>query len=402
MKKFKYVAVNMQKQKFTGTFLADNERDLSRKLAEQNLYLVSARIDKRDTPNAFFSLTGKVKISELANFSRQFAIMINTGTSIVETLFLLKQQSYSSLFRKVIEIMHEDVKGGMALSEAMMKHKRVFPDFFRSMVYVGEVSGRLEQVLTSVADYFETDNRIKKRAKGALIYPAILILMAIAVVVLMMLFIIPTFRESLSSLDVEMPALTMAIYNMSDFFLENWKTILLIAVCVILLFWLAVHTKKGKYYWDKFKVYCPIIKNIQINLITARFSRGFGLLIDSGMDIVDAMEIIKVVLGNKYVEHRFTQATDDVRQGMSLTMALESYKLFPQILVQMISVGEKTGNIAEVLLNSCSFYDSEVEASLSAITTIIQPVILAFIGVAVGTLFLAIYSPLMGVMNTLG
>ena len=402
MKKYKYVAVNLQKKKFTGSFLAEDEKDLSRQLALQNLYLVSCKIDREKSPSAFFSVSGKVKVQELATFCRQFAIMINTGTPVVDSLNILKDQSYTAYFRKLLSIVHEDVQSGLILSQALKKHSKVFPDFFYNMVYVGEMSGRLEKVLVSIADYFETDSKIRKKAKGAMTYPLILIVMALGIVVLMMVFIIPTFKDALSSLEVNMPPLTLAIYEMSDYVTKNWVKIALVALAVVLVCYLFVHNKKGRLIWDRFKLEAPVIGKVTTNLVTARFARAFGLLLESGMDVVDAMEVVRVVLGNAYVCQKFSKATEDVRNGMSLTVALTNYKLFPQILVQMISVGEKTGNIADVLTRSCGYYDNEVESTLNAMTTIIQPIVLIFIGAVVGVLFYAVYSPLLEVMNKLG
>ena len=190
MKKYKYSAINLNGKKFEGTFLAENEKDLRRQLAKQNLYLVSARPDTEKSPNPFFSLTGKVPVSELSAFCRQFSIMITSGTSIVDSLGILRSQSFSGYLRKVLTHVFEDVKAGKLLSEALDKHKRVFPDFFRSMVRVGELSGAIDKVLVAIADYYETDARMRARTRSALVYPAVLIVMAIGIIVLMVAFII--------------------------------------------------------------------------------------------------------------------------------------------------------------------------------------------------------------------
>lgn len=376
MKKYKYTAINLEKKKFTGVFLAEDEQQLACKLAEQSLYLVKAKPITQTTASTFFTLSGKVTANELAMFCRQFAIMVTTGIPIIETLNILKTQAYTSLLRKTLEFIYEDVKSGMLLSQALEKHKKIFPQFFRSMIYVGEVSGALDKILVTLADYFESDARIKKKTKGAMMYPLMLILMAIGVVVLMVMFIIPTFMEAFSSLDdVEMPALTLALYDLSIAFRENWKVIFIVALSIVLVFIIFVHTKKGKYYFDAFKIKAPIIGKITTALVTSRFARAFGLLVDGGLDVIDAMETVQIVLGNTYIEKKFKAATDDVRQGMSLTVALDSYKLFPSLIIQMIAVGEKTGTLADVLMRSCPFFDNQAEAALSSITTILQPII---------------------------
>ncbi len=402
MKKYKYTAINIEKKKFTGIFLAENEEQLATRLADQNLYLVEAKEIKATTVNTFFSFSGKVKINELATFCRQFSILITTGVSIVRALDILRQQSYSSILKKTLDFIHEDVQSGALLSAALEKHKKIFPRFFRSMIYIGEVSGSLDKILVTLADYLESDTRIRKKVKGAMMYPCFLIALALGILILMMTFIIPTFMEALSALEVEMPALTMFLYNMSVWFKANWKFVFLGVVAIVAAFLLLIRTKKGRYYWDKFKYKAPLFRKITGSLTTARFARSFGLLIEGGSDVVDALETVQVVLDNSYVRAKLQAATEDVRRGMGLAVALTNYKVFPMLILQMIAVGEQTDNLSETLLRSCSVFDTEAEESVTRITVTLQPIILGIIGITVGMLFYAVYSPLLQIMNTIG
>lgn len=401
MKKYKYKAVNLHGKRFQGSFLAESEDALREQLAKQGLYLTSARAVTDKSPNPFFSLTGKVSVRELSAFARQFSIMISSGSSIVDSLSILKGQAYTGFLKKVLEQVHESVKAGQFLSEAMAKHKRAFPNFFVSMVKIGELSGQLDTVLISIADYFESDAKLRARTKSALMYPAFLIVMAIALIVLMVALIIPTFRDALSSLDVEMPPLTLALYNISDAFRANWMYIVLILAAVIALFLLFIRSRGGRIAWDHLKFVTPYVRDVIRGNISARFCSAFSLLVAGGMDIADAMDEVVIVLGNKYVERQFRRAASDVRQGMTLTLAIQSYNLFPPMLIQMLSVGEKTARIDEVLGRSSSFFESQVERSLTNLTGILQPIILLVIGACVGLLFYAVYAPLLQVMNTL-
>ena len=403
MQKYKYVAVNLQKQKIKGTFIAKDEKDLAAQLAKQSLYLVSAKNYSGNTPSAFFTLgTGKVSLKELTSFCRQFAIMLNTHIPILDCLDILKNQQYSAYFRGILEVIYEDVKSGIVMSEALEKHKKVFPDFFRSMVYVGEQSGKLEAVFVALADYYETDSNIKKKMKSAMSYPVMLMGMAVGIVIIMLAFVIPTFRDTLSKLEVEITGITAVIYGMSDFLLANWLYMLAGVVVISLIIFAVLQTEKGKYAFDFLKVKIPFLKTVQINMITARFARGFALLLSSGMDLTEAMDSIEVVIGNRYVKRRFHAAAESVRQGMSLTNAFETYKLFPSMMNQMITVGEKTNSLDEVLSRSCSFFDSQVETSLNSLTSKIQPVMLVIIGAVIGTMFIGVYSPMLSIMNGLG
>lgn len=402
MKKYKYEAVNINKKKFTGTFLAENERDLASQLAKQNLYLISAKVTSDEVRPSFFSVGGRVKMVDLTAFCRQFSIMLNSGMSIVQTLDVLKAQDYDRFFKSILENVYEDVKTGVMLSDALAKHKKVFPNFFKSMIKVGEASGKLDVVMISLADYYDNDAALKKKTKGALAYPIMLLMMTIGIVVLMMLFVVPTFKDTLNDMNVEMPPLTQAIADLSDFIKLEWKKILVVIGSLVALIFLYSRTEKGKYTFDTLAINFPLLKTINIAKITARFARGFSLLLSSGMDIIEAMEEISAVIGNRNVEKRFKQAIEDVRQGMTLTMAFESYKLFPDILIQMVSVGERTASLEEVLSRSCAFFDEQADSAIKAFTSAISPIMLLIMGGVVGVLFIAIYSPMLQIMTTIG
>jgi len=402
MRKYKYVAVNLYKEKFHGTFVAENEKELATELAKQNLFLISYTIDHGKGPSSFFTLgSGKVKLGDLTAFCRQFAIMINSGTSILECLSNLRAQSYDKFFRDILDQVYEDVKGGKMLSEALDKHNKVFPAFFRNMIYVGEASGKLEMVFNNLADYYENDASMRKKARSAMAYPIMLLLMTIAITVVMMLFVVPTFRDSLSSLEVQPNALTKAVWDLSDFFLAYWKVILVVLIALVALFLVFRKTKSGRLTLDRFKLQFPFVRKIVMAQITARFARGFGLLLSSGMDVIDALDTIKVVLGNQEELQRFNKAVEDVRQGAQLAATFSKYKLFPDLLIQMIAVGERSNALDEVLTRSCGFFDEQVNTTIQSIIGKLQPILLAIMGGVVGTLFVAMYSPMISIMTTL-
>ena len=403
MRRYKYTAVNLEKQKIKGTFIAKDEKDLGEQLAKQGLFLLNAKPYSGDTPNAFFTLgTGKATIAELTNFSRQFSIMLNTHIPILDCLDILRHQHYSAYFKKVLDVVYDDVKSGLLLSDALDKHNKVFPHFFRSMVHIGEQSGKLDMVLVSMADYYEKDREVKRKVKSAMSYPIMLLCMAIGIIALMFALVIPKFKETLSQMDVEITGITKVVYDIYDFLVIYWGLIVSgIMILGIILFVFGL-TEKGKYVYDVLKLKLPLIKKIQMNMITARFARGFGLLLSSGMDLNEALSAIEIVMGNRYMTKRFHEAAENVRHGVSITVAFDSYKLFPQMMIQMISIGERTATLDEVLLRSCAYFDSQVETSLNSITSKIQPVMLLIIGGIVGTLFIAVYAPLLSMMNGLG
>lgn len=399
MKKYKYVAYNLDRKKFSGYYFADSEEHLRSMLAQQDLYVVSCRVVVEKSPKSFFKFQSKIKMKEITHFCRQLAIMINASIELINCLEILKGQSFTKAFKAILETIYEDVKSGQLLSEAMEKHKKVFPNFFRNMVYVGEKSSSLEKVLTNIADYYENEGRAKAKVKGALVYPMVLLVMTIGILVLMMVFVIPTFRESFSELDMEMPPITMAIFNLSDFVIANWTTILLVAVAVILGFKFISKTPSGRMFFDTLYMQIGFLKRYQVAKVTSIFARSFGLLLASGMHIVEAMEVVQRILGNKYIEKKFVKATDQVRDGESLTVALEKMNIFPPMLIQMVSVGEQTASLDESLLHTCAHFDEQRANALNAIMSTIQPILMAFMGVSIGIIFIAVYSPMLSIMQ---
>ncbi len=402
MKQYKYTAINLNKEKFTGTFLAEDERELAKELAKQNLFLTSCSVYKGGTPSAFFTLgTGKVGMAELTTFCRQLAIMLDAGISILESMECLKDQAYTAYFKSLLEVIYDDVKSGVLLSDALEKHNNVFPEFFRSMIAVGEASGRLNVVLNALADYYERDQAIKKKTKSALSYPIMLGVMAIGIVILMLVFIVPTFRNSLSSLEVEITGITKVVYDISDFMLVAWPFFVVGLIVIVGGIWIFSRTEYGKKTLDKFKLSTPLVKSITLDLITARFASAFSLLLSSGLDISECLDSSQVVLGNSYETERFVKAADEIKHGSKIAEAFEKYKLFPQLMLQMIGVGERTASLETVLNRTRKFFDEQVETSLTSLTSKIQPVMLIIIGAIVAVMFIAVYSPMISIMTSL-
>ena len=401
MQKYKYTAVDLQKHKIRGVFIAKDEEDLAEQLAKQSLFLISAKPYVGGTSGSFFSFEATVTVKELTSFCRQYAIMLNTHIPILDCLDILKNQPYTNYFKNVISIIYDDVESGILLSDALEKHKNVFPDFFRSMVKVGELSGHLDTVLNSLADYYEKESDTRRKIKSALSYPLMLLGMTVGIVVLMLAVVVPTFRDTLSKLNVEPEGLTAVIYSISDFLLAYWQTILLLGLAAVLIIMLINRTEKGKYFFDVMKLTVPVIKTVQINTITSRFARAFALLLSSGLDLNEALKATEIVIANRYLSERFHEAAEAVRGGMSLTNAFESYKLFPPMMIQMITIGEKTNSLDDVLTRSCKFFDDQVESSVNSLTNKLQPIMLLIMGSVICVLFLAVYSPILSIMTGL-
>lgn len=401
MQKFKYTATDKDGKKIKGNFVAENETEMKEMLLKSGYYVTSSRQISSKDFSSFFSLGGKIKTSELSRFCNQFSVMITAGISIIESIEVSTTQSYSSLLKNTLLKILDDLKQGLMLSESMAKYPKVFPVFFSSMVYVGERAGCLDKVLISVAEYYDLEEKTKKKIKGALAYPIILLIMLLIVIVAMMLFVIPTFIDSLGKMDVEMPALTMAVFNLSKFFQEYGLIVLGFLAALIVIFWALKFLPSVRMIYDKLKVTLPVFKKINLSIFTSRFCRSLGLLLGSGADSLEALESLEKTITNRYLNMQFKRVINDVKMGMSLSNALESEMNVSKILVQMIVVGEKTGELDVVLEQTAPYFDRETEQSLNLITTIIQPAVMVLLGAVVALLFAAIYSPILSMIQGL-
>ena len=401
MKKFKYVATDKDGKTIKGNFVAENEVEMKEMLLKAGYFVTSFRQVSTSDLSAFFSLSGKVKVNELSQFCNQFSIMIAAGISIEESIEVASQQSFSRLLKTTLSKVLEDLRQGVLLSDAMAKHPKVFPPFFSSMVFVGESAGCLDRVLVNVAEYYQLEERTKKKVRGALAYPIILLVMLIGVVVVMMAFVIPQFVGAFAKMDIEMPGLTMAIFNMSNFFKENILFILAFLFAFIVIMWALHFLPSVKELSDKLKIKLPIFHRINMAIFTSRFCRSLGLLLASGSDSLSALENLKKTITNRYLSKQFDKVVTDVQMGMSLSSALSSEMGLSPVLIQMIIVGERTGDLAPILNRTAPYFDAQAEASLNLITTIVQPTIMLLLGASVAILFIAIYSPILQMINQL-
>lgn len=400
MTKYKYVATDKDGNKVKGNFVAESETEMKEMLLKAGYYVISSRRVSSFDFSALF-VSNKVKVSELSQFCNQFAIMIAAGISIVEAIEVASNQSFSYRLRTTLKKILEDLRQGVLLSDAMAKFPRIFPPFFSSMVFVGESAGCLDRVLVNVAEYYQLEEKTKKKVRGALAYPAILLVMLIAVVIVMFVFVIPNFVGAFEKMDVEMPAITMAIFNMSAFFREYFLYILAFLFAFIVIMWGLGKLSSVRMFYDKMKVTLPVFKRINMSIFTARFARSLGLLLSSGSDSLQALEILEKTISNRYLKKQFDQVIVNVKMGMALSSALQSEMAVSPVILHMIIIGERTGEMDKVLIKTAPYFDEQAEASLNLITTIVQPAVMVLLGVVVAILFIAIYSPILQMIQQL-
>ncbi len=396
---YKCKVINSSGQRQTVLREATDELSLRAQIRQDKIHMLSFSVVKEEKQNEFFAVSSKIKFNEVITFFRQFSVMLKAGIPISDCLNNLHKQKFSVPFRNVLQTVYLDVESGLLLSEAFAKHPKVFPRFFISMVGIGEVSGSLDKVLNNMADYYENDRRIKKKASSAMVYPTLLICMVVVVVIFLCLFILPQFKTTIESLGGEVPQITLIVMGVSEF-VQTYIFILLPGVCAIaLIIYLFFRTKTGRYVKDVLMLKIPIISTVQKNLITARFSKAFIILLGSGMNMIDVLENLQKMLGNEVFTRKFDYTIEEVKRGRRIASSIEATGLFPSMLTQMINVGEKSGNIEEVLESTGSYFDEQVEASIAKAVAAIEPMAILMLGGVVCLVVLSVLVPMMSMMN---
>lgn len=391
--------INSSGQRQTVLREASDELSLRASIRQDQIHMLSYSVVKEEKENEFFAVSSKISFSEVITFFRQFSVMLKAGIPISDCLNNLHKQKFSVPFRNVLQTVYLDVESGVLLSDAFAKHPKVFPKFFVSMVGIGEVSGSLDRVLTNMADYYENDRRIKKKASSAMVYPTLLVCMVIVVVIFLCLFILPQFESTINELGGEVPEITKIVMGISEF-VQNYFFIMLPAgIAIAMLVVLFFRTEKGKYVKDVLLLNLPIVSTVQKNLITSRFSRAFIILLSSGMNMIDVLENLKKMLGNEVFTRKFDYTIEEVKRGRRIASSIEATGLFPSLLTEMINVGEKSGNIEEVLESTSDYFDEQVEASIAKAVAAIEPMAIVMLGGVVCLVILSVLVPMMSMMN---
>lgn len=391
--------INSSGQRQTVIREATDELSLKAQIRKDQIHMLNYKVVKEKKENEFFAISSKVKFNEVITFLRQFSVMLKAGIPISDCLNNLHKQKFSVPFRNVLQAVYLDVESGVLLSAAFGKHPKVFPRFFVSMVGIGEVSGTLDKVMTNMADYYENDRKIKKKASSAMVYPTLLICMIFVVIVFLCLFVLPQFESTITQLGGEVPKITQIVMSVAEF-IQDYIFILLPGLAILIfLIVMFFKTKKGRYVKDVLMFKLPIVSKIEKNLITARFSRAFVILLGSGMNMIDILENLRKMLGNEVFTRRFDYTIEEVKRGKRIASSIEATRLFPPMLTEMINVGEKSGNIEEVLESTGSYFDEQVENSIAKAVATIEPIAIITLGLVVALVVISVLVPMMSMMN---
>lgn len=393
---FEYKGKSVSGTAVQGNLKAKNRVDLERMLRANRILVTS--VSKKPSDLNIRIGTGIKKV-HISRFTRQFATMISAGLPMVQCLDILAQQMEAPEMRKIVGEVKESVQSGTTLSEALRKHKKVFDDLYVNMVEAGEIGGALDTILVRLANYREKADSLARKVKGAMVYPIVVSIVALGVTIAMLKFIVPVFAKMFSDLGAELPGPTQVILGLSDFINDYFSYMILGIVALVVAVKLYGRTSKGRLNIDRFKLMVPAIGTLIRKSSVARFSRTLGTLISSGVSILDALDTTARTAGNRVVHDAIKKATISIAEGDTITGPLKESGVFPPMVVQMISVGEKTGGLDEMLNKIADFYDEEVDAAVTALTSLIEPVVIVIMGAVIGGILIAMYLPMFDIIG---
>jgi len=378
----------------SGEMAAGTKEEVIAQLRKRNITatLVTEKVKKGAGK---FTLGGGVKDKDIVVFTRQFATMIDAGLPLVQALDILSTQVENKVLSNTLQQVKTDVESGATYADALKKHPRVFTELYVNMVAAGEAGGILDTILNRLATYIEKAMKLKKKVKGAMVYPAVVTTVAVLVIAIIMIFVIPTFAKMFTTLGGTLPLPTQIVISLSNFIAGMGGLMVLIAIVAVIVFIIQVRrTEKGKHVIDKLLLRMPIFGVLLNKVAVAKFTRTLGTLVSSGVPILDGLEITAKTSGNKVIEYAIMDVRNGVVGGKTLAEPITKAKVFPPMVTHMIAVGESTGALDAMLAKIADFYDDEVDAAVSNLTAMMEPLLMVFLGGAVGFIVVSMYLPI--------
>ncbi|MCC2669904.1 MAG: type secretion system family protein [Armatimonadetes bacterium] len=399
---YSYEAVEPNGRVIKGSLDAENASIVLAKLQTLNYTVVDVTESRGGAKAASAGRPGgRVKLNSLVVFSRQFATMVNAGINILKCLDILEAQTKDPALRPVIIEVRKDVVGGASLTDALAKHPNCFSKLFVSMVKAAEAGGILDLILDRLATFLEKEQEIIGRIKGAMVYPVCVLVFAILMVIAMFIFVLPTFKDIFAGSGAELPLITRMLFFISDTIRAFWY--LLPTIPMGLYFGTKQYnkTEQGRWNLDKIKLRIPVIGELVQKMAISRFSRTLGTLVNSGVPVLRALEIVAETAGNVVIARAVDQARASVREGQRISAPLAASGMFPQMVTQMMDIGEETGRMSEMLIKIATFYDNEVDVAVKALTSLIEPLLIIFLGGIVGFIVGSIMVPMFTLINVI-
>ena len=424
MANFQYSALDAKGEQTDGVVVAASEAEAIQQLRGQGLYptqineegkgkkskaAAPAKGKAKAKPKASKGqLGGRVKPKNLMIFTRQLATLIDSGLPLLRSLTVLEKQEPNPVLRATVNALAENVQGGSTFSESLAQHPKIFNKLYVNMVKAGELGGVLEIVLNRLAEYQEKAQKLKNKIVSAMVYPVIVMFIAVAILVFLMIFIVPKFKEMFANTDQDLPMISKIVFGTSEFFLArplllpNIVFVFIMVGVFAFLFNLWGRTKGGRAAVDKAKLFIPILGDIQRKSAVSRFARTLGTLVTSGVPILQALNITRDTAGNVVISKAIENVHSAVKEGETIVTPLQASGVFPNMVISMVDVGEETGQLPEMLLKVADVYDDEVDNAVTALTSILEPIMIVFLALIVGSVVFALFLPLIKMISTMG
>jgi type IV pilus assembly protein PilC len=399
---WQWVAVTKKGRKLKGELEAATEQIAESQLKKRNLNILKLKPKPKDLFAGLAFMQPKVTNKDIVIFTRQFSTMIDAGLPLVQGLNILAEQNPNPTFKSILRQLTKDVEGGSTLAEAMKKHPKVFDNLFVNLIAAGEVGGILDTILQRLATFIEKAEELKSRIKGALTYPIVVIAIAFIVIAVILIFVIPVFQDMFSSFGSALPMPTQIVVNMSDFMKGNIHWIILAIIAFVYAFKQYAKTQGGRKTIDTWSLKLPVFGDLLKKTAVARFTRTLGTMMSSGVPILDSLEIVAKTAGNVVIEEIIYDVRGSIAEGQTIAEPLSENDIFPGMVIQMISVGEATGALDTMLGKIADFYDKEVDTAVDALTSMLEPLLMLFLGGAIGGLVVAMYLPIFTMAGAVG
>jgi len=397
MAKYIYRARDLQGKQIRGTYEGESQDAVLTALKSRGLIVTQIQ----EAPQSAFSSLSRpvsrkpVKAKILAILARQFAIQLEAGVSLIASLQLLEEQSLDKRLTEALRTIRLDIASGSSFTDAINKHRSVFPHEFIHLVEAGELAGELPAVFNQLAAYYEKEDELAKKVSEALMYPAIVATVAVIMVFVLIFFVLPMLIGNFTAFGVQPPKITQLVLDFRNFTVEYWYFVLALLTALIILVAFYFRTEHGKALKDRINLRLPVIGNLNRMVIFSRFCRVMGMLLNSGISMVKALEIVERLIANRIVNQALLDARQAVEKGQGLTEPLKRHPVFPAMLLQMVAVGEETGNLERTLIHLSNYYDNEVNYAVGSFTKVLEPLVMLVLAVVVTFIVISVYLPMM-------
>lgn len=389
---YQYTAKDKNGHTVMGTLDANSEGEAAEVLHNKDLVVIALEETKGKVVKS--SQGGKVKLDDLVIFSRQLATMIDAGIPLVQSLGILGEQTENKSLKGVVIMIRQDIEAGMNFCDALSKHPNIFSELFVNMARAGEASGMLDEVLDRLATYLEKTSALIRKIRSSLIYPAVVICMAILITGFLLIKVVPTFQGIFEMLGGQLPLPTRILIGLSNILRKYLVYVVGISIVAGVIFKKYINTEKGRYNFDAQKLKVPVLGTLFRKVALAKFSRTFATLVKSGVSVLNALDIVAKTSGNKVVEKTIMKCRTAVREGESISQPLSKSGVFPPLVCRMIGIGEQTGQLEHMLSKIADFYDAQVDAAVAGLTSMIEPLVIGFLGIVIGGIVVSLFMPI--------